>query len=553
MPATRRVGADGRWALARDWLQRVHAWQAAFADQPGRWALQCDDTLDAAAALLGAWLSDCEPWLCPDSLPATLDALSARVQGFAGDLPAMYQPLQPKAPRAPLPQTALDETRTRLTIFTSGSTGSPLAIGKTLAQLTREIETLEACFGAQLDAEACVLGTVSHQHVYGVLFRMLWPLAAGRPIAARLFFHEELLAALGRHHKAVLVSSPAHLKRIPDTLDWAPLRGHLQGVFSSGGVLPQSAVEAMQTLWGRGVMEVFGSSESGGVAWRLRGPGHEPAWTALPGVEWRISAERLEIRSPHLPDTQWWRSEDRAETCGEGFVLLGRADRIVKIEERRLSLDALQRALCALDQIEEARVLLMPGARQRLAAVIVLSPHGLKQLQQGGRRALLQHLSRALAGQHDAVTRPRLWRLVEALPVNAQGKITEAALRALFETVPLRPQPRWITHDATRATLEVELGPDLVVFDGHFPQAPILPGVAQLDWAIGWAREVFALPPDPIRIEALKFQRLLRPGNRARLELEWQADSGLLRFVWTSALGTHASGRILWATREAGA
>ena len=69
---------------------------------------------------------------------------------------------------------------TRLVIHTSGSNGEPVAIPRRLAQLDAEVRALQQAFGAGLD-EALVLGTVSHQHIYGLLFRVLWPLAAGRP------------------------------------------------------------------------------------------------------------------------------------------------------------------------------------------------------------------------------------------------------------------------------------------------------------------------------------------------------------------------------------
>ncbi|MFP3344650.1 hypothetical protein R0J87_19425, partial [Halomonas sp. SIMBA_159] len=96
--------------------------------------------------------------------------------------------------------------------------------------------------------------------------------------------------------------------------------------------------------------------------------------------------------------------------------------------------------------------------------------------------ALSQQLGAHLADSHDAVTRPRRWRFVEALPLNPQGKVTEAALETLFR--PQYPAPRWLSRSADAAELEIELDPALAAFDGHFPQATILPGVAQLDWAV---------------------------------------------------------------------
>jgi hypothetical protein len=161
---------------------------------------------------------------------------------------------------------------------------------------------------------------------------------------------------------------------------------------------------------------------------------------------------------------------------------------------------------------------------------------------------LSQSLSRHLAATQDAVTRPRRWRFVAALPSNAQGKVTETALTALFR--PERPEPHWTLREAGRAHVELRLDASLAVFDGHFTQAAILPGVAQLDWAVQLAREAFAMPPRFLRMEALKFQRVARPGDLIRLDLEWQAERGTLVFRYTSVHGPHASGRVVFADGE---
>ncbi len=527
-----------------EWCRLVDAWQTAFSAQPGlRWALYREDAFDFSACLYGAWHAGKTVYLCGDNLPQTLDAVSRHVDGFAGDVPADRSPLQLSATEnGTFARTPLDEQGARLVVFTSGSSGEPAAIDKRLAQLAREVEALEASFGRDL-GDAVVHGTVSHQHIYGLLFRALWPLAAGRAVAPRLFFPEEMQAELAKA-PGVLVASPAHLKRLPDTLDWSGVPPMLRAVFSSGGALPADAAANVQRLLGASAIEIYGSSETGGIAWR-RWDGSTPAWRALPGVEWRIADGQLEISSPHLADGSWWRSEDRAEADGEdGFRLLGRADRIVKIEERRVSLTALERQLQALDEVAEARVLVLQGARSLLAAAVVPSARGRVRLDELGAAKFSRQLNAALAASHDAVARPHRWRFVDAMPVNAQGKSTIAALAALFR--PERPEPRWLRREGWQAELELELSPALAAFDGHFPQAAILPGVAQLDWAIRFGREAFALPPRFLRMEALKFQQVLRPGARVNLSLEWWPEKGALQFRYRSEAGAHASGRVLF-------
>ncbi|KAF1050563.1 MAG: Inner membrane ABC transporter permease protein YdcV [Stenotrophomonas maltophilia] len=176
--------------------QRAVAWRDAFAAAEGRdWALYFDDAIAFAAALFGAWHAGKRVFLAADNLPATLQALQPQVSGFAGDVSADYRPLLPAAVASDRALQALDERACELCVFTSGSTGQPSAISKRMDQLAREVDALQAAFGAQLDG-AQVHGTVSHQHIYGLLFRVLWPLAAGRQIQPRRFFHEDLVGTL---------------------------------------------------------------------------------------------------------------------------------------------------------------------------------------------------------------------------------------------------------------------------------------------------------------------------------------------------------------------
>jgi 3-hydroxymyristoyl/3-hydroxydecanoyl-(acyl carrier protein) dehydratase len=96
------------------------------------------------------------------------------------------------------------------------------------------------------------------------------------------------------------------------------------------------------------------------------------------------------------------------------------------------------------------------------------------------------------------------------------------------------------------ATLKLRLPKDLLYFEGHFPQAAILPGVTQIDWAIKKGRELFGIPGAFSGMEALKFQQVFQPGDEAELNLEWYAEKRRLNFSYLSAKGKHSSGRILF-------
>lgn len=538
-------------------LARVRAW-TALGRRTGatQVALFHEDGLEFAAALLGAWLSGKTVWMVADTLPANCAALAGEVGAFWGGFPDACSPASPASSddcRAPWEAPAPDFPA--MVVYTSGSTGAPTPIRKQLVQLLGEVAALDAQFGAGL-GEADVLATVSHQHIYGLLFRVLWPLLAGRAIhAERHEFPETLVQALALR-PCLLLASPAHLKRLPEHLDWRAARGQLRAVFSSGGMLEAGASLHARTLLGRAPIEVYGSSETGGVAWRQRAEAADEGWTPLPGVAWRIDADGLlEVHSVQA-GPGWQRQSDRVEALDDGrFLLRGRADRIVKIEEKRVSLDAVEQALLATGLVRESRVLPCPeteqgSARQALAAFVVPSETGAALLEEGGKNALNLRLRTRLAGSLEAVALPRRWRYLGRLPVNAQGKTTQAELLALLDGAerPRYPALRVLEQEAGRALLELTVPADLLYFDGHFSVAPVLPGVVQVDWAIHYGRRYLGLQGSFGGINALKFQQMIRPGQPVQLELVHDAAKGSLNFRYFSEAGAHASGRVLLGT-----
>ena len=189
----------------------------------------------------------------------------------------------------------------------------------------------------------------------------------------------------------------------------------------------------------------------------------------------------------------------------------------------------------------------------RPAVVAVLSDTGRAKLARVGKPALVAELRAVLLAAVDRVALPRRWRFVDALPVNSQGKSPQALLQALFEADaasiagrPHRPSPDWRETSPDHALAAMTLTADLAVFDGHFPGSPILAGVAQVDWAIAFARERFAMPPVFLRLEALKFTHPARIGDVLELEMRWNATANALQFEYRSVAGRHSGGRIVF-------
>lgn len=552
---------------ASDFLASVARWCHLLSAQSGQnFALYLDDSLEFGAAMLGAWHAGKTLWLSADTLSSSCAALALQVDGFLGEFPSEYAPFQPiaDAPFHGAAYLALAADFQALVVHTSGSTGLAQACPKRMSQLATEVATLEALFGTALGT--CeIVATVTHQHIYGLLFKLLWPLSAGRPIHAHSQSFPEALLALLVQRPCALIASPAHLKRLPSHLDWPAAAQKLCTIFSSGGPLSLQAAQHTGALLGQAAYEVYGSSETGGIAWRQRDlqlDNAETAWQALPGVSWRVDPleNLLEVHSPHLAQDAWLRLADRAQTCDEQhFFLLGRSDRIVKIEEKRVSLDAIEALLLVSSLVLEVRLMVdqIEGSqRQGLIAFVVLSDTGKSLLAQHGKLTVNRRLLSSLRGAVEALALPRRWRYLEQMPLNAQGKTTQAVLleslsdypvvTVLADARPRLPRVSLLERELARVTLEVIAPADLLYFDGHFAQVAILPGVVQLDWAILYARQYFEMAERFDAVHALKFQHVIGAEMPVTLELIFDAQKNNLNFRYFSPAHVHSSGRILF-------
>ncbi|RLV60524.1 acyl-CoA synthetase [Parashewanella curva] len=322
----------------------------------------------------------------------------------------------------------------RLILYTSGSSGEPKAIEKSICQLAAEIENLERCFSADFASEDTrIYSTVSHQHIYGLLFKVLWPLVTGRAIFIPLISYPEVLFdAFHSRKNKVLISSPAFLERLTSekTNGFNKLL-----VFSSGGPLSFKGASLSQEVLGVHPIEVFGSTETGGIAYRQQ-VSNNTTWQPFPKVNVTCDAKskRLRIQSPYLHNTDWYECDDKISIEDTGkFRLLGRIDRIVKIEEKRVSITAMEKYLLQHSDIEQAVITVLEHTRRQLAAVIVFKPSGEKQLQKMGKFQQSRLLKQYLSKEFELVTLPRKWRFVSQIPLSSQGKRDQSALRELFE------------------------------------------------------------------------------------------------------------------------
>lgn len=506
-----------------------------------RMAVHLEDAGELAIALFGAWRAGVSVLLPADLHTQTRERWASHVDAWLTDQPGdlRFGDLQAE----PLPPAELDLDECRLSLCTSGSSGEPKLIEKRLRQLANEIHALEHLWGAEL-GQACIIGSVASQHIYGLLFRVLWPLSAGRSfVRKQLPFSEDLQRASREHPAFAWVASPALLKRMGDNLDWSALSA-VRRVFSSGGALPDEAAVSLHQRLGQWPTEILGSSETGGIAWRQG----DDLWQAFDGVQLDQDTDgALLISSTYMPPGHIEHTADAVRMSeGDRFQLLGRLDRIVKLEEKRISLPLLEQSLATHPWVSEARFGVIQGNRASLGALVVLTAAGLNALRNQGRRSLTQTLRQHLSTNCEAIALPRRWRFLLQLPINAQGKLPQADVQTMLLAPRVR-QPDVLAQQMIDGVLHLDLNvpPDLAYFSGHFPSAPVLPGVVQVEWAIALGQRLLDLPPRFAGMEVLKFQQLVRPGDTLSLTLRFDSERGKLYFAYRSGEAACSSGRIV--------
>ncbi|WP_051937072.1 AMP-binding protein [Erwinia sp. 9145] len=418
----------GQTLLRAEWQRHiVTLGHRLMAEPQRRWALCFDDSYLFSVALLAALHAGKTPVIPGHCREALLQEQRDDFDGvltdldFALDCPVVTLPLAENGPLPPLPAIAPDAA---VILFTSGSTGRPEQVIKPLHCLDREAGWLARRWSPQLQ-DATVIASVSHQHLYGLTFRIILPLACGIPFDSRQVLYSEQLAAQDAHQRYVFISSPAFLRRLDRSLR-APA---CQLIVSAGGTLAWEHAQAAGQWFGQPVDEIYGSTETGVLATRRFVHEGQP-WQPFDGVAFSQDArQNWRVRSPLIPQSGGLLLNDKLRFSTDGFRLCGRHDRIVKIEDKRVSLSEIERRLLALPGVVDAAALVITRPeRCGVGVVLVLdsdvTARQLLSLRQQWRQALHRWL--------EPVAMPRYWRVVESIPQNSQSKRAWPQIQELF-------------------------------------------------------------------------------------------------------------------------
>jgi 3-hydroxymyristoyl/3-hydroxydecanoyl-(acyl carrier protein) dehydratase len=101
-----------------------------------------------------------------------------------------------------------------------------------------------------------------------------------------------------------------------------------------------------------------------------------------------------------------------------------------------------------------------------------------------------------------------------------------------------------LVADVSSGTLECQLRVpfDLPVFQGHFRDMPIVPGVTQIGWAVELARAHGIVSSRLVGVTAAKFCRIVQPGMT--FELRLAAARKAMQFIYRRNQALVSIGRL---------
>jgi acyl-coenzyme A synthetase/AMP-(fatty) acid ligase len=324
--------------------------------------------------------------------------------------------------------------------LSSGSTGPSKVIGRTAADLLREIARYHQIDGTPLPGERVVL-LASMVHVLGLVGGLLYCLRTGvQLVLPRALTTDAILAAIGAG------AGPTTVIGVPFHIDFLTVAGagprlpQLKRMTVGGELVRPTVRQSFMDRYDVPLGNMYGMTEVGVIATDLFGR-HQPALEPAPGMILREEAGQLLLARHATPyvglsdPTRWvdgWLYTRDAGTVDpdSGLVTVrGRLDSQVSVAGLKVDLTEVEQTLAGLTAVVEVVVAHDAG----IVAFVALADGATEQ-------ELKSEMARLLA----PYKRPRRLTLLPKLPRTATGKLVRSipVLRDAAARAREIPKPR---------------------------------------------------------------------------------------------------------------
>lgn len=447
--------------------------------------LFCDDYFEYCVNFFGAVFARKNIFLLTDK--TRLNHLD-----FEFILPQSVQPLDG------IFEGGYDAKEIMINLFTSGSTGVPKSIGKTFYNL--EVEAQCTIDEFDLPRGGIIASTTSSSHSYGVAFNFFLPFYGGFRInRKKIEFPEQF----DINEKYVLVSTPSFMEKLAKygfVFENQPER-----IFLAGAKLKDEIYEYFSRFCS--VTDIYGSTETGNIAYKSGGD----VFNVLKDVEVQADEDgRIVVKSGFFPSEKMVLNDIIEKISDKKFCLKKRTDRLVKIQEKRISLDELENSLRKHAAVKDCYCFMY---EEKLCCAAVVNDVSIEP----------SELKKFLADYSEIL--PKKWRIFDEIPKTVNGKIDVAKLKNVFGSNLSYPFVFSRHADSQSGEIELFFKKNSNFFRGHFDSFPVLPGVVQLYYAKFFAQELFGIESGSHDVKKVKFSGIMKPETRVVLSFKNKKDS----------------------------
>jgi len=355
-----------------------------------------------------------------------------------------------------LPADTSDGEAPAIIVYTSGTTGPPKGVVLPRRALATNLDALAVAW--EWTADDVVAHGLPLFHVHGLILGVLAPLRLGGGVVHLGRFSSQAAAEALAGPATMLFGVPTMYHRLAADLEASPglasAVGSARLLVSGSAALPARDHARIEAACGLKPVERYGMSETL-MNTAIRASGDRRPGTVGPpvdGVSLRLvddagaeldvwddaTVGEIQVRGPNLfleylnrPDATaaalrdgWFATGDVATRAEDGYIrIVGRrATDLIKSGGYKIGAGEIENALLEHPAVAEAAVTGEPDddLGERIVAWVVVAD--------GSPRPSERELADHVAGLLTPHKRPRVVRYLDALPRNAMGKVTKAAL-----------------------------------------------------------------------------------------------------------------------------
>ncbi|MBR6163181.1 acyl-CoA synthetase [bacterium] len=397
----------------------------------------------------------------------------------------------------------IDDNKVYINLLTSGSSGYPKIIKNTLHNMMAEAKGVCTDITCPYNRHFTVKTTTTYSHLFGLTFALFMPLAKNYTISLDKMYYPEKTPMCDY----IIVSTPSFLDSIKNNNIKFP--SSPKYIITAGSRLKKETFEYFEK--DQHIIEIYGSTETGIIGYRTNSFDEE--LTLFSEVNITPCEEGSIVNTPYAINNEIL-IHDAIEVKGRKILLKNRTDRLLKIQEKRISAESMESKLRESELVNDAFCF---KKTDKIACLCALSTEGKNYLLKNGIVELTKELKQHAKKTFEII--PQRWKFIDTIPVTNRGKIDVEFIAHIFDinfSFPIVLERKWYEN---RIRYKLYFYPNSNFYSGHFPSQPITPGVAQLYLASFLGSHYFKEQLTDGQMKKIKFSNIIKEGDIVDLEL----------------------------------